>query len=123
VRRIHIVTVGLVISGALIFAYSQTLQRVSRPGQIATEAQRDHAVARKMLVKELPKGLKGLELRDGVFLIKPGYKFVKKTYKTILVAPKSGSRGAYFTCTCIDPLHGSRKPAGGCVVLTNSRFA
>jgi hypothetical protein len=126
-RHIHLVTVLGVILIALSVTYSQaprstTPLTVSRPSSTATEGQNESIKAKKLLVKELPKELKGLELVDGGFRLKPGYRFVRITSKSIFVALKNSARGTHFECSCIDPTDGSRKPAGGCVALTSSRF-
>ena len=126
-RRMHLVTVLALISIALSVTYSQaprstTPPTVSRPSQMTTEGQNESIKAKKMLVKELPKELKGLELVDGGFRLKPGYRFVRITSKSVFVAPKNSARGSYFTCACLDAKDKGLKPAGGCVALTSSRF-
>jgi hypothetical protein len=39
---------------------------------------------KKVLIKELPKGLAGIVLKDGVFKLALGYKFVRKTSDTVI---------------------------------------
>src|SRR5437867_3803320 len=91
-RRIQIVTLVALIFAALIFAYSQTPQSTIRPAQTATDAKRDQVVkAKKVLVTKLPKGVRGLELKDGQLRLMPGYKFEKKNSNTIAVVLKNGS--------------------------------
>lgn len=126
-RRMHLVTVLALLLIALSVTYSKaprstTPLTVSRPSRMATAGQNESIKAKKMLVKELPKEFKGLELVDGAFRLKPGYRFGRITSKSIFVARKNSARGNYFICSCIDPKDSSRKPAGGCVALTSSRF-
>ena len=72
----------------------------------------------KALVKKLPEGLEGVELKDGVIKLKPGYKFVKKSGNSVTVArmaggdsPQAGNTGS-FSCSCTDEFTGGS--GGGC---------
>ena len=119
-RRIQIITVIALILAALIFAYSQAPQSTTRPEQTATEAKRDQVVkAKKVLVKELPKGLEGIVLKDGVFKLKPGYKFVNQTANTVSVALVSAAGGVTgsFNCSCNAKKEGEGA-SGTCSVTT-----
>jgi hypothetical protein len=102
--RTHLVTVVGVILIALIFAYSQSPQRTSKPAQTATQAEPSKPVkARKVLVKELPKGLEGIELKNGEFKLKPGYKFVPDSNSSGTVALQTGGLSdvdGKFKCSC-----------------------
>lgn len=94
-RRIQIVTVFTLILAALIFAYSQAPQSTTRLAQTATRDQKNEAgKAKRVLVKRLPKGAIGLELKDDVFRLKPGYKFERQSPNRVVVrlANNGGSR-------------------------------
>src|SRR5258707_14854524 len=109
-RRIQIVTVVTLILAALIFAYSQAPQSTTRPAQTATEAKRDQVVkAKKVLVTKLPKGVRGIELKDGEFRLMPGYKVVKKTSNTFIIALDGNGVGGTMTCSC--GINGPEKPS------------
>lgn len=127
-RRIHLFTVVGVILIALIFAYSQSPQSTSQsPGTTNAGAQTgtnagattttnaQPVKAKKMLVSELPKGLEGIVLKDGVFKLSPGFKFVPRTGSTLaLVRNEGGGNGsANVDCSC------SGKE-GACVPKTTS---
>jgi len=106
-RRIHIITVVALILAALIFAFSQTPQSTTRPAQTATQAKTDQIIkVKKVLVTRLPKGLRGIELKDGQLRLMPGYKFERKNNNTIAVALKNGSPGnfiQFLSCECDVP--------------------
>jgi hypothetical protein len=116
-RRIQIVSVVALSLAALIFAYSQAPQPTTRPAQTATKAKRDQVVkAKKVLVTKLPKGLRGIELKDGQLSLMPGYKFEKKNKNTIAVALKRGSgNAAFFHCVCQVP--GNERGGGACLAV------
>jgi hypothetical protein len=108
----------LLILAALIFAYSQAPQTRSRTDQTASEVKKNQPVkAKKVLVKELPKDLQGIVLKDGVFRLAPGYKFERKISNTIAVALKNGSPGyiPILGCTCYVP--GNERPGGACLLV------
>lgn len=114
-RRIHFVPVVTLMLSALILAYSQTSQSTSQPAQRATQAQPTESVkAKKVLVKELPKGLKGIVLENGVFKLQQGYKFVNQTSNTVAVALRAGGAvTGTFSCGCyVEGSGGS--PSGNC---------
>ena len=113
-KRIHLVAVATLILSAMIFASGQSPQPASQAAQTATHAQTlQPAKAKKVLVRELPKGLEGIVLKDGVFALGPGYKFVPGPNNTFTVALKAGSgvKGD-FDCFC------SKEGGGSCGVTT-----
>ena len=121
-RRIQIVTVVALILTALIFAYSQSPRSSSRTGQTGDQARKSEVwKAKKLLVKELPKGVEGIVLEKGVFRLKPGYKFVKPSAGTITVARDNGTGGLAQTwsCTCDA---GVQRPSGSCTLDTSGVF-
>jgi hypothetical protein len=67
----------------------------------------------KALVKKLPAGLEGVQLRGNIVRVKPGYKFVKQADGTVTVARiKSGSGGGpglggKWSCDCDAPGKGT----------------
>lgn len=102
-KRIKIVTVVALTLTPLIFAYSQSSRSSSRTGQTGNQAQKSEVVrAKKVLVKELPKGVEGIVLEKGVFRLKPGYKFVKPSANTVAVALDNASDdiSGSFNCYC-----------------------
>jgi hypothetical protein len=118
-RRIQIVTVVALILTALIFAYSQSPQSTSQTGPTGAQAQRDQPVkAKKVLVKALPKGVEGIVLKDGVFSLKPGYKFVRKSSNTVVVALNDGGPGPVtpLTCSCVSQVPNERA-SGTCDII------
>ena len=101
-KRIQIITVVAVLLTALIFAYSQTPQSRNRTGQTESQAQKSEVVkAKKVLVNELPKAVEGIVLKDGVFRLSPGYKFVRKSSDSVAVALQAGGDiSGSFNCYC-----------------------
>ena len=72
----------------------------------------------KALVEKLPEGVEGVELKDGVVKIKPGYKFVKKDNKVTVMRSAAGGAGGggrlgvggSWSCVC-------KQGAGGCSTM------
>ena len=125
-RRIGLVTVVGVMLVTLVLAYSQGSQRTSQSTQTASQAELSRsAKAKRVLVKELPKNLSGLELKDGTFRISPGFKVVPRTGSTVALMQNEGSGGGSATvdCSCSGK-EGSCVPkttsGGGSTVLTCS---
>jgi len=54
----------------------------------------------KVLVKRLPDGAEGVELKEGVVRVKPDFKFVKGDKGTVTVARMSGGLGVGGTWSC-----------------------
>ena len=119
-RRIHIVTVAGLILSVLLLAYSQTPPAMTRTDQTTTEAQRTQPVKpRKVLVKQLPKGLEGIVLEKGVFKLARGYKFVNQTVNSVAVALSVGGVvTGTFSCGCYREGTG-RNPSGNCKVASD----
>jgi hypothetical protein len=88
----------------------------SRPGRVppGTDSderlereQIDKAKAKEVLVKRLPDGVEGVELKNGAVRLRPGYKYVKQSDGTIGVALIAGggaggsNTGGSWTCECV----------------------
>ena len=106
-------------SGAIqkvdLTAQTLTSQPAGQPGQTATRSEPTRPVkAKKVLVKELPTTLEGMVLEDGVFKLKPGYKFVPQPNNTVAVSLQAGGKGVTgsFDCFC------SKEGGGGCSATT-----
>ena len=112
-RRIHLFAVFTLILSLLVFAYSQSPVQSPQTGQTVTQITQSQPVkAKKVLIKELPKTLEGIELKEGVFKLMPGYKFVPQLNNT--VALQTGGRGVSgtFDCFC------SKEGGGSCSATT-----
>jgi len=118
-RRIKIGTVVALVLTAMAFTYSQSPRSRSRTNQTGSQAKKSEAVkAKKLLVKELPKGLEGIVLEDGVFRLKPGYRFVKPSANTLAVALDNGGGnvGGTINCYCSNE---EGTATGSCKVTTD----
>jgi hypothetical protein len=91
---------------------SQTPDANSLTPQSSSQAARPKG---KVLVKRLPGGLEGVELKNGAVRTKPGYNFVKQDDGTVTVAGKKagggGGSGGTFKCSCRTKPGGN---PGGC---------
>lgn len=101
---------------ALMFAYSPAPQSGAQAGQTATQAQPSQPMkAKKILVNELPKGLEGIVLENGVFKLRSGYKFVNQTGNTVAVALKANNDiNGTFSCGCYREGESGPTPSGKC---------
>ena len=109
-KRISITIVVTLVTLALaLLIYAQ--KQKSPSGQTAetnsNTASEDQVQELKgtLLVKKLPKGLKGVMLKDGVVTAKPGYKFVRGEDGKVRVALVKGGGGlsdtsGSFSCNC-----------------------
>ena len=113
-RRIHFVPVVTLMLSTLILAYGQLPQAGGQIGQTATQAQPTQpAKAKKVLVRELPKTLQGIALENGVFKLKPGYKFVPQPNNTVAVGLQAGGGvSGSFDCFC------AKEGGGSCSTTT-----
>jgi hypothetical protein len=116
-KRIYFVSAVTLMFSALIFASGQSPQPTRQSPQTAIQAQpTQSAKAKKVLVRELPTNLQGIELKDGAFRLSPGFKLVPKTASTVALvqneAPGSGS--ATIDCSC----SGNIGTTGACVPKT-----
>jgi hypothetical protein len=119
-KRISLSILVVLALALLISAYSSLAQQGAQVGQTATQALPTQPVkAKKILVRELPKALKGITLENGVFKLQSGYKFVSQPNKTIAVGLQAGGDiGGSFNCFC------PAEERGSCSVSTiaNSIF-
>jgi len=105
--------------------YNQTRRAPSRQeGAGSREVISGHAAREivevpkgEALVEKLPQGVEGLEMKDGVVKIRPGYKFEKKENKvTVMRAAGGGTAGGRvgvggaWSCVC-------KQGAGGCSTM------
>ena len=127
-RPIHLLAVFTLILSALVFAYSQAPQRTSQPLQTAIQAA--PVKAKKLLVRELPKGLEGIVLKDGVFRLSPGFKFLPRTNSTVALIRNEGGpdTSGSFECSCAGASSGGTcsskviaAPGGGTLSCTSSK--
>jgi hypothetical protein len=118
-KCISMILVAVVTLTLLIAAYSQTRQSGNQSIQTSndqlTKEQMAKAKAKKVLVKSLPKGVEGVELKDGIFRLKPGFKWVSQPDGTIAAARNNGGAGlgGSFDCQCT-----GTDAKGKCVVAT-----
>jgi hypothetical protein len=113
-RRLCLVAAGTLILSALIVSYGQSPAPSPQTGATLTRNGQSQPVkAKKVLVKALPKKLEGIVLNKGVFMLKPGYKFIPQSDNTVAVGLKVGGgvKGS-FECRC--------QKVGGCAVGTVS---
>jgi hypothetical protein len=99
-RRINIVLVLTLMLTSLICASSQTPKTNSRIPQSNSQAVKPKG---KTLVKRLPAGLEGVELKDNTVRARPGYKFVKQANGSVTVARIKGGGnnvGGSWNCDC-----------------------
>jgi hypothetical protein len=115
-KRIDLLTGLILILTTAVSVDSQTQRRTTRQPQTETRAQRlQMAKPAKILVQTLPSELKGIELKDGLFRLKPGYKFVRESKNTITVTLDNGSPiGMSLKCKCDLP-EGTIRPGGACI--------
>ncbi len=118
-KRISVSILAVLTLALLVSAYSRTTQSgASKTGdvtaQTSTSQTNQPAKAKKVLVKELPKTIQGLTLDNGVFKLKPGYKFVPQPNNTVAVALQAGGGGVTgsFDCFC------AKEGGGGCSAKT-----
>jgi hypothetical protein len=117
-KRISLSILAVLTLALLVSAYSRTTQSSKTAdvtAQTLTAQPASQPVkAKKVLVKELPKTIEGLTLENGVFKLKPGYKFVPQPNKTVVVALQAGGSGVKgsFDCFC------SKEGGGGCSAKT-----
>jgi hypothetical protein len=110
-RRISILMAAVLILTALVYTYGQP-----PPGDSKRQTPAEK-VKGKALVKRLPSGTEGVELKRGAVWAKTGYKFVKQSDGTVIVARIArGGNGLMGTWSC---KCGSDK--GSCVATTDGR--
>jgi len=119
-RTTYLISTLAVILIGMIFAFSQSIQSTGRTTQTGTIQETQPVKARKLLVKNLPKGLPGIALEKGVFKLKEGYKFVPLPDGTVGLALKaSGEVSGTFTCGCYKEAGSSTQVSGGCKVAVD----
>jgi hypothetical protein len=115
-------TLGTIALAALVAVLSprasdgQRPRGSSRQPQTETRAQRRQAAKpTKILVQTLPSELQGIELKDGMFKLKPGYKFVRESNNTIIVQLDNGTPiGISVSCKC-GGNPGNERLSGACI--------
>ncbi len=116
-KRISLSILAVLTLALLVSAYSRTTQS-SKTADATTQTITSQPAgqpvkAKKVLVRELPKTLEGIVLENGVFKLKPGYKFVPQLNKTIAVGLQAGGGvTGSFDCFC------SKEGGGGCSAKT-----
>lgn len=102
-----LITAALTIFYANSRAQNSNRQAPSRP----TVGESDNTSARnttarkgKVLVKRLPDGAEGVELKEGTLRLRDGYKFLKNPNGTVTVARMNDGQGVggSWSCTCDD---------------------
>ena len=115
-KRISVSVLAVLTLALLVSAYSRTTQS-SKTADVTTQtitSQPTQPVkAKKVLVKELPKTIEGITLENGVFKLKPGYKFVPQPNNTVAIRLQAGGGvSGSFDCFC------SKEGGGGCSATT-----
>jgi hypothetical protein len=102
-----IVIVSVMLTGAALTMLNAQNRAQSVNGQVrntnTSSAQSDNTTRKtKVLVKRLPNGVEGVELKDGKVRLKDGYKFVKHDNGTVTVARMNNGLGVggSWKCTC-----------------------
>lgn len=117
-KRISISLLAVLALALLVSAYSRTTQSnktVDVTAQPLTSQSISQPVkAKKMLVKELPTTVEGLVIENGIFKLKPGYKFVPQLNNTVTIALQAGGKNVSgsFDCFC------AKEGGGGCNATT-----
>lgn len=104
--------VGLYISAVLILAVMVVISAcASKTTEVPT-------LKAEVLVKELPEGVEGLELRDGALWLKKGYTFEPQPGGTFRIQNPGGGGGTGGGCGCKSPTGGGCEPKleGGIIV-------
>jgi hypothetical protein len=117
-RYIRLLVLPVLIVITLVVTYRQSpSQSTQTRAKSVPSGQLQQVKPRKILVKELPKDLEGITLKNGVFKLKPGYKFVPQPDGSVVVALQAGphSLGGRFMCVC----ESSGATSGVCAVLTD----
>ena len=113
-----LVTTAMLITVALtvLYAGGRTQNANRRPDTANTSQRSDNQANErdsvklrkgKELVKRLPVGAEGVELKDGLLRLKPGYKFEKHDDGTVAVANMRGgsgglgAQGGSWACQCM----------------------
>ena len=125
-RRFSILVAALLTLAAFTYGYNQTRRGAGRPDGagrrdvIGSPATREIIEIPKgeALVEKLPEGVEGVEMKDGVVKIKPGYKFVKKDNKVTVMRSAAGGAGGggrlgvggSWSCVC-------KQGTGGCSTM------
>lgn len=99
-RHINIIFIVVLMLTSLICAGGQTHGANTQTTQSSSQSAKPKG---KALVKRLPGGLEGVEIKSGAVMVKPGYKFVKHRNGTITVARIKGGGnnvGGTWNCDC-----------------------
>jgi hypothetical protein len=114
-KRISLSVIAVLLLLLLVSASSRAPQSLAGvTAQTLTNQPTKSAKAKKVLVKELPKELRGIKLEDGVFKIQPGYRIVTLPgNKVTVVALDSSSTTGKFGCAC-NSKAGTPNPTGTC---------
>lgn len=102
-----LITVAVTIFYAISRAQNSNRQAPSKPtvGETDNSSTRSTSARKgKVLVKRLPDGAEGVELKEGALRIRDGYKFVKNPNGTVTVARMNDGQGVggSWSCTCDD---------------------
>jgi hypothetical protein len=92
-KRSNIILAALLTLTACAYGYNQ--RRASRDIRNIPKGQ--------LLIEKLPEGAEGVVLEEGVVKAKPGYKFVKKGNKVMVMKVGAGgglSLGGSWSCAC-----------------------
>lgn len=100
-KRISITAIALAIVISLVASAHTKLEGVYKlagvPGQVTERAG-------KALVKRLPSGVEGVQMKGNKITAKPGYKFVKQDDGSVRIARMSGGGGlgigGKWDCAC-----------------------
>ena len=99
-RHINIILIVGLMLASLVCAGGQTSKTNIRTPQSGTKAEKPKG---KAMVKSLPAGLEGVELKGSAVKVQAGYKFVKQGNGTVTVARIKGGGnnvGGSWNCDC-----------------------
>lgn len=122
-RFLSLSVIGVILIAAtltVLFARSRTQnsnRRIQNSNVRTTQVTEETKTPRKgkPLVKSLPAGAEGIEIKDNMVRLKPGYKLDKKDDGTISIARMSGGNiTGTFDCACDD----INNPKGTCTIET-----
>ncbi len=99
-KHINIILIVALMLASLVCAGGQTPKAKTQKPQSVSQAAK---VKERTLVKRLPDGLEGVEIKGNAVRVKSGYKFVKQANGTVTVARIKGGGnnvGGSWNCDC-----------------------
>ena len=125
-QRFHILAAAFLTLAVFGHGYNQTRRATTRQEGVGRRdvvgsraAQEIKEVPKgEALVEKLPEGVEGVEIKDGIVKIMPGYKFVNKDNKVTVMRAAGGGAGGggrlgvggSWSCVC-------KEGVGGCSTM------